>query len=211
MTTTSKPKNYDASPAHAKRAKVGDKLGTMSRYDPESGERTYVNHAYYEVVKVHEDGALTVKTPHSNSRKTLKPDTYKSASGGSRLAWYYTETQPYRSNVYLFIENARDREMQAREEAIYEGERQREKRAKAGQRHRNKPLYEKLVAFADARGLLVKSASMGEVEIGQREYDGQTHADLDTLLPSWDVKLDLACSGIQVPIEMFLSLANIKD
>lgn len=203
MMTTTKTKNYEPSAKHAKRAKVGDKLGTMC-YDRESGERQYVDHAYYEVVKVHDDGALTVKTTHSDRRKTLKPDTNKTPSS-NRLAWYYTETQPYRSNVYLFIENARDREMQARDEAAYE--RERRNKAAARRRHlkRETPMYEKLCAMAEAQGKLLESEN-GSILVFKdpAQHYLDTHRDLDYILSRTDTTHSLANMYLAVPVSTII-------
>ena len=111
----------------------------------------------------------------------------------------------------VYIPTERDRRIQHEESERMGREQRAEDRARRRQTKRNEPMYEKLVAFAEERGLLLKLASTGQYKFSPISYEGEQHATLELLLPYHAPEQDLGCNGVEMPVEMFLSLANIKD
>lgn len=201
MTTTL---NFTPSAAHAKRAKLGEHVGHLCYGNPRAGEADTVDYTYWTITKVFEDGRLRV-TDTKGRNKTLKPDGKR----GNRFVWFYTETQPYRSNVICAIQTRKDREKRDAEHEKYRKRQRAEERARKRQHKRNQPMYDKLVAFADARGLLLSSASTGQYRLRPARYEGETHASMEQLLIYAAPETDLGHYGVEMPVEVFLSLADL--
>lgn len=200
MTTTL---NFTPSTAHAERAKLGEFVGQLSYGGRRTGPDT-VEYAAWTITKVFEDGRIRV-TDRQGRNKTLKPDGKR----GNRFIWYYTETQPYRSNVLCAIQTKKDRVKRDADHDEYEKRRKAEDRARKRQHTRNQPMYDKLVAFAEERGLLLASASTGQYQFRPARYEGEKHATLELLLVYNEPTTDLGVWGVEMPVEMFLSLANL--
>lgn len=195
MTTTLAP-----SPPHAKRAKVGDKLGLMF-FDNEDDRDAatglgYVERADYEVLKVYDDGRLRVS--HEGSTCVLKPH----GSKHRRLCWRHTRRGGSARFRYwdVVIQIPRDIEIADAINADYEAEQASEEAAREAQYERNRPMYERIIAFADRHDLILGS-SMDLRPRSSFKYVA-THARIDQLMPYTDAAVDLDGYSIELPLAL---------